>query len=262
MNSETIRYEMRRGVAIITLNRPEVLNAVNLQLAEELEAALDTAEGDPEVRVLVLTGAGDRAFSAGADLKERSADAARRPLTARGGFAGFVKRQIVKPVIGAVNGLALGGGAEIALACDLLVASDSARFGLPEVTRGLAAGTAGGLLRLPRQVPVRIAMEMALTGVPIGAAEAYRLGLVNRVVGPESLLDEALRLAGTIADNAPLAVQASKAIIYRALDAPLWAAPTAWDHMLGPLRLVAESEDAKEGPRAFAEKRPPVWKGR
>jgi crotonobetainyl-CoA hydratase len=208
----------------------------------------------------VLTGAGERAFSAGADLKALSAGS--RPMTARGGFAGFVQRTLAKPVIAAVNGLAYGGGTEIALACDLIVAAETAAFALPEVKRGLAAGSAGGLLRMPRQVPLKIAMELALTGEPLSAREAERWGLVNRVVEPSRLLAVALELAESIANNAPLAVQASKAIIYRALDAPLTAAPTAWDAALGPARRVSESEDAKEGPRAFAEKRAPVWKGR
>jgi crotonobetainyl-CoA hydratase len=237
-----------------------VLNAVNLEMAQELEAALDVAESDSDVRVLILTGAGDRAFCAGADLKELASG--KRPVTARGGFAGFVRRQLVKPVIGAINGLAVGGGTEIALACDLVVAVENAHFGLPEVTRGMAAGTAGGLLRLPRQIPVRLAMEMALTGLPIDAAMAQRLGLINRVVSFDQLAAEAHALAGAIAKNAPLAVQASKAIVYRGLDAPLYGGPTAWDYMLEPQQKVRDSEDAREGPRAFAEKRPPVWKGR
>jgi crotonobetainyl-CoA hydratase len=260
VETRSVLYELKGSIAVITLNRPLVLNAVNLAMAEELEAALDEGEGDSTVRVLILTGAGNRAFSAGADLKDLSAG--RRPITARGGFAGFVRRQLIKPVIGAINGLALGGGTEIALACDLLVAADTATFGLPEVSRGMAAGSAGGLLRLPRQVPLRTAMEMALTARPIDATEAYRTGLVNRIAPQDRVVEEALELAELIARNAPLAVQASKAIIYRALDAPLGGGPTAWDYMLAPLQMAAQSEDAIEGPLAFVEKRPPNWKGR
>jgi crotonobetainyl-CoA hydratase len=259
---ETILFEQRGPIALITLNRPEAMNAINLRLSEELEGAVDYAETAPDVKVIVLTGAGNRAFSAGADLKELASDDGTRPVTSRGGFAGFVRRWIVKPVIGAINGFALGGGAELALACDLLIASERASFGLPEVSRGFAAGSAGGLLRLPRLVPIRVAMEMALTGQPIDAREALRIGLVNRVVDPERLLDEAIRLADVIAANAPLAVQGTKAIIYRGLDAPLWGSPTAWDHVLDPLRKVSESEDAREGPRAFTQKRPPIWTGK
>src|SRR5258708_2211285 len=207
---ETVIYERRGHVAVITLNRPAVLNAISVQLTDELEAALDAAEGDAEIRVIVLTGAGDRAFSAGADLKELAAGLARKPSTDRGGFAGFVRRRLVKPVIGAINGTAHGGGAAIALAGDLRVAAETPTFALPEVRRGFAAGSAGGLLRLPRQVPLKIAMEMALTGGPISAAEAARWGLVNRVVPREDVVAEALRLAEAVAANAPLAVQGTK----------------------------------------------------
>lgn len=260
----TVLLERRGRVALVTLNRPEVLNAVNAEMSWRCGELLEEVERDEELWATVITGSGDRAFCVGADLREvaarpagRHGQAPRPPF----GFAGLTRHTLAKPIIAAVNGYAVGGGLEAALACDLIVASETATFALSEVKRGMAAG-GGGLLRLPRQIPVRMAMEMALTGEGIPAAEAWRLGLVNRVVPPAQLLDEALALAERICANAPLAVRAVKRIIYRGLEAPLHGVPTAWDVSDEERRVVSESDDAREGPRAFVEKRPPVWSGR
>ncbi|MFI6321002.1 crotonase/enoyl-CoA hydratase family protein [Nonomuraea sp. NPDC050556] len=248
---------MRRvgHVAVITLNRPHAMNAINAAMSVAVEEGIDELIADPELRVGVLTGAG-RAFSAGADLKELAAG---RPLITREqrerGFGGFVQRRVAKPLIAAVNGYALGGGTELMLACDLAVMSEKATLGLPEVRRGIIAA-GGGLLRLARRIPLAIALEAILTGAPITAEEALRLGLVNRVVPEADVLDTALELANLIAQNAPLAVQASKHVVYEDLT------PEAWAVSNQAIREVLKSEDAKEGPRAFAEKREPSWKGR
>ncbi len=252
-----VEFETRDHIALITLNRPEARNAINGALASGIEAALDRYEDDPEVWVAILQSSGT-VFSAGADLKEIAAGNSRALSTARGGFAGLVKRARSKPLIAAVNGPALAGGCEIALACDLIVASEAARFGLPEVKRSLAAA-AGGLFRLPRAIGMAPAMEMILTGDPIDAARAYALGLVNKVVPPSDLADEALALAERIAANAPLAVQASRAVATQALSA---ADDVLWEASAAAAARLAETEDYQEGPRAFIEKRPPVWKGR
>jgi crotonobetainyl-CoA hydratase len=247
---------------LVTLNRPAQLNAVNAEVTALLADALEQAKDDDSIWTVVVTGAG-RAFCAGADLK---AVASGEPLTAPGyehfGWGGFVNHFIPKPVIAAVNGVARGGGTEIALACDLAVAQDSATLGLPEVSRGVMA-IGGGAFRLPRQIPWKIGLEMLYTGEPITAARAMELGLVNRVVPTgTSVVDAALELAERINVNAPLSVQASKRVAYGAvhgravLDEPWWEATT---------RETADmnaSQDSKEGPRAFAQKRPPVWTGR
>ncbi|MGW2664078.1 crotonase/enoyl-CoA hydratase family protein [Nocardia tengchongensis] len=253
--------ERRDAIAVITLNRPEALNAVNGALSTAVGAALEEFATDPNLRVAVITGAG-RAFCAGADLK---ALAAGERIHADGheewGFAGLVTHFIDKPIIAAVNGFALGGGTEIMLACDLAVVSEDAKLGLPEVKRGLAAA-AGGLLRLPRQIPLKLALELMLTGEAVDAATAAQWGLVNRVVPADRVLDAALELADRIAANAPLSVRASKRVAYRVADfgsdwsEELWAMNA---EELGPL---FRSDDAKEGPRAFAEKRAPRWQGR
>ncbi|MBV9842327.1 MAG: crotonase/enoyl-CoA hydratase family protein [Sphingomonadaceae bacterium] len=256
--------ERRGHVMIVTLNRPKARNAVNRALWVDVGKALAEAERDLEVRVVIITGAGDQSFCAGADLKALSRGETIAPEDAEQqawGFAGIVSHAISKPLIAAVNGTALGGGTEIALACDLAVAADSASFGLPEVKRGIVAG-AGGAFRIVQQLPKKIAMEMLLTGDPIDAARALELGLVNAVVPRSELIDAALALAERIAVNAPVSVQASKRIALGiangkiAADEPLWAR----SHSEG--KVVMRSEDAKEGPRAFAEKRKPVWKGR
>ncbi|GAA1017604.1 enoyl-CoA hydratase [Acrocarpospora pleiomorpha] len=243
-------------VMLITLNRPEVRNAVDAALTRAVGTALDEADADPSIRAVVLTGAGDKAFCAGADLKA----VARGEFTTEGlpphwGFAGCVTHPISKPVVAAVNGFALGGGTEIALWADLVVAAETAGFGLPEVKRGIIAG-AGGAFRLVRQLPAKVAMEILLTGDPVPAAEALRLGLINRVVPQEQVVPAALELAGRICANAPLSVQASKRIARGFSEADAWARTAA------ETELIMKSADAKEGPRAFAEKRAPVWEGR
>jgi enoyl-CoA hydratase len=247
--------ERRGNVLVITLNRPEARNAVNAALAAGVGRALDQLDADDTLAVGVLTGAG-QAFSSGMDLK--AFVSGEKPTYGDRGFAGIVERPPLKPLIAAVEGFALAGGCEIALACDLIVAADDARFGIPEVKRSLVAA-GGALLRLPRRVPSAVAMELALTGEPIGAERAHAIGLVNTLAAPGGALAAALALAERIATNGPLALAATKQILTAAPDWPqedFWARQRA---LAGP---VFASEDAREGARAFAEKREPVWRGR
>ncbi|WP_216829673.1 crotonase/enoyl-CoA hydratase family protein [Alkalihalobacterium elongatum] len=261
MNYEAILFEQHGPVALITLNRPEAMNAVNAQLWKDVGHALERFSEDDNLQVAVITGAGDRAFCAGADLKEiASGRSILPPGGEKWGFAGIVNHFVSKPVIAAVNGFALGGGTEIALACDLVIASDKSNFGLPEVKRGLIAG-AGGLLRLPRQIPLKVAMEAVLTGEPITAKEALKWGLVNKVVPHEEVVKAALELAQKISKNAPLALKASKETIYRGLDCSLDHPPEAWEINNDHMSVIMNSQDVIEGSRAFAEKRKPNWKG-
>ena len=247
-------------VAVITLNRPRAMNAVNAAMSAAVGNALRELDEDPELSVGVITGTG-RAFCAGADLKELGAG---RPVSAPGhpewGFAGLVRHVVDKPLIAAVNGFALGGGTEIVLACDLAVISEDAQLGLPEVKRGLVAA-AGGLLRLHRQIPPKVAAHAALTGEPLDAATALRWGLVNEVVPTDQVVARALRLAGQIAANAPLAVRASKRIMRRSAEYGSDWDPAIWDMNEAEFGEVRRRADAKDGPRAFAEKRPPRWQG-
>jgi crotonobetainyl-CoA hydratase len=254
--------ERRGNVLLITINRPDARNAVNAAVSTAVGAALVEAENDPEIRVVVITGAGDKSFCAGADLKAISrGEGLFAPGNEDWGFAGFVRHVISKPTIAAVNGTALGGGTELALSADLIVAAEGASFGLPEVKRGLIAG-AGGVFRLPAQIPQRLAMEMILTGDPISAATAREYGLINQVVPDGTVVEAALALAERIAVNAPLSVQASKRIALgiQAGDRP--AENDRWGHSEDEWQGLMSSEDAKEGPLAFAEKRAPVWKAR
>ena len=254
MANEILNERIGR-VEVITINRPEARNAINLAVAEALEAALDAAEADPECRVVVLAAAGDKAFSAGMDLKAFAAGEV--PFTAKGGFAGITKRVFSKPLVCAAVGSALAGGCEVMLSCDLVVAAEGARFGIPEVSRGLVAG-AGGLVRLPQRIPYAIALEMALTAEPIDATRALEIGLVNRVVPQEQVLTEAIALAERIAKNAPGAVRVSKEVIRQSLDLDEAAAWTLNDAQFAQ---VSSAPDALEGAVAFAEKREPNWTG-
>jgi enoyl-CoA hydratase/carnithine racemase len=241
----------------VTINRPDARNAVNGDVAQGLEAAVKQTEGDPDIWVAILTGAGDKAFCAGADLKAVSSGTAGGLSTPGGGFAGFVHQPRTKPWIAAVNGFALAGGTEIALACDMIVAIETAAFGLPEVKRGLVAG-AGGLYRLPRALPKALAIELIVTGAHFDARRAFAHGLVNRLVPADRLMSEALKLAAAIVENAPIAVRESLAVARQAFDlsdAELKAVSA------DASRRNAQTQDYKEGPRAFVEKRAPRWSG-
>jgi enoyl-CoA hydratase len=255
MSDEPVLTERRDGVLLITLNRPEARNAVNLAVAEGIAAALDALDADAELGVGILTGAG-KGFSAGMDLK--AFVAGQRPWVADRGFAGIVQRAARKPLIAAVEGFAVAGGLEIALACDLIVAAADARLGIPEVKRSLVA-TGGALLRLPRRLPYGIAMELALTGDTMTAQRAYELGLVNRVTDSGEAVAAALELAAAIAQNGPLALDATKAILQQQTD---WSDDEFWQRQRELSDPVYASDDAREGATAFAEKRAPVWRGR
>ena len=255
MSEPAVLTERRDGVLVITLNRPDARNAVNAALAEGVGAALDELDADDELRVGVLTGAG-KGFSSGMDLK--AFVAGESPYVEGRGFAGITRRSSRKPLIAAIEGFAVAGGFEIALSCDLIVASKGARLGIPEVKRSLVAA-AGALFRLPRRIPYHLAMELALTGDPIDAERGHQLGLVNRLAEPGGALDAALELAGDIVKNGPLALIASKEIVQGSRD---WTEEESWEKQ-GPIAgPVMGSEDAREGAIAFAEKRDPVWKGR
>ena len=258
--SEVVTLRRLPGhVALVALNRPQARNAVNAALAAALQAIVDETEADPEIRAVVLTGAdAGGVFCAGADLKEVAAGGANALFTERGGFAGFVDAPRSKPWIAAVNGKALAGGCEIVLACDMVVASDDAAFGLPEVTRGLIAA-AGGLYRLPRVLPRPLALELILTADTLPAADALRLGWLNRVVPAAQVVDEALALARRITRNAPVAVRESLRIARQAADLD---EAQLRELSLQARQRVQATEDYREGPRAFIEKRPPRWSGR
>ncbi len=253
----SIEFETRGNIAIITLNRPEAKNAINGASATGIEAALDQYEADDSLWCALLTGSGD-VFCAGADLKEISAGKAADLSTPKGGFAGMVMRQRTKPLIAAINGPALAGGCELALACDLRVASDQAFFGLPEVKRSLVAA-AGGLFRLPRVLGMTAAMEAVLTGDPITAERCHTLGMLNRVVPKDQVLSTALELAERIVKNAPLAVFASRAIVAESFNKNDEA---LWNDSFKAFGDMMKTEDFKEGPRAFIEKRDPVWQAK
>lgn len=255
-SSEVVQVDVTGHIMLITMNRPEARNAVNGALATGIDAALARCDADPQIRVGLLAATGP-VFSAGADLKLVSQGRRRESHSPDGGFAGIVKRVRRTPLIAVVDGPALAGGCEIALACDLVVASTDARFGLPEVKRSLVAA-AGGAFRMARAVPERIAVELLLTGESMSAERAYEFGLVNVLTEPRKALPAATRLAETIAANAPLAVAEILAIVRlaRGSEDQLWqAADDAMERLL-------QSEDGKEGARAFLEKRLPNWTGR
>lgn len=246
------------NVALVTLDRPQARNAITAQIAQALEAAVDALEADEDVRVAIITGAGGKAFCSGADLKEVARGGLAAMFTDRGGFAGFVHAKRTKPWIAAVDGFALAGGCEIALACDLLVASRSSSFGLPEVRRGLIA-SAGGLYRLPRSLPRSIALEIILTGEAIGAERAFELGVINRLAPEGAVVDAAREIARKIAACAPLAVRESLAVARASYDEEEAELKRRGDE--AQLRLE-RTADFLEGALAFAEKRPPRWQGR
>jgi enoyl-CoA hydratase len=252
--SEPVLTEVSDGIAVITINRPEARNAVNGAVARGMAAAIDELEANGDVRVLILTGAGGY-FSAGMDLKGfLSGDA---PVAAGRGFGGIAQQPPSKPLIAAVEGYALAGGFELVLSCDLVVASEEAKFGLPEVKRGLVAG-AGGLLRLPARIPYHLAMEIALTGDHFTAAHLQAAGLVNEIVPAGEAVAGAKRLAARIAQNAPLALAATKRVIVESAD---WDSAEAFERQGVIITPIFGSKDAMEGAAAFAEKRAPNWRG-
>jgi enoyl-CoA hydratase len=256
MSAEAGEVEVRRdgAVLIVTINRPEVKNAANRKVAEGIAAAVDQLEQDKSLYVGILTGAGGT-FCSGMDLKAFLRGEIGR-IEGRG-FAGLTEAPPSKPLIAAVEGFALAGGFELALACDLIVASREAKFGLPEVKRGLVAN-AGGLLRLPRQLPYRIALELILTGTTVPAEMLKAHGLINRLVDPGAALTEALAMAQTIADNGPMAIAASKRVVRESQD---WSAVDMFRRQREVTAPIFTSHDAREGATAFAEKRKPVWRG-
>jgi E-phenylitaconyl-CoA hydratase len=261
MAYETIIYEKKDRIARITLNRPQVMNAMNRKMNRELAEVWDDFNRDTDAWIAIITGAGDKAFSSGADLKDQYVEG-RKDIPdqfwapARGGVGPGAG--IWKPIIAAINGYCLAGGLEVALTCDLRIASDNARFGMSEVLRSLVPG-GGGVQRLPRQIPYVLAMELLLTGDMIDAQEAYRIGLVNKVVPPSELMPAAEEMAQKIARNGPLCVRAIKESLVRGMDLPL-------EHALRMnslfTRINLTTEDSAEGPLAFTEKRPPNYKGR
>jgi enoyl-CoA hydratase len=255
MNDQPLLTERRDRVLLITLNRPDARNAVNLAMAEAMDAALTELDSTDELSVGVIAGEG-KGFSSGMDLKAFASG--ERPWSGERGFAGIVQKPADKPLIAAIEGFAVAGGLEIALACDLIVAAKGAKLGVPEVKRGLVA--AGGALRqLPRRLPGAIAMELALTGETITAERGAELGLVNRLAEPGQALETALELAGALAANAPLALRASKTILRQQWS---WDDEAFWSKQGEMVAPVFGSDDAIEGATAFAEKRDPNWKGR
>jgi enoyl-CoA hydratase len=254
MTDAVVLTERRDGVLVITLNRPDARNAFDRAQAEGLAKALDELDGTDELRVAVLTGAG-KGFSAGMDLK--AFVKGEMPYVEGRGFAGIAQGPPRKPIIAAIEGFALAGGLEVALACDLIVAARDARLGIPEAKVGLAAG-AGALIRLPRRIPYHLAMELALTGEPVSGERAAEIGLVNRAVEPGKALEEAIALAEQIARNAPLSLDASKRIVAASSNQTEEEAWQGQGEIVGP---VFASGDAQEGAKAFAEKRDPEWKG-
>ena len=250
-----VLVDVEDGIMTVTLNRPKARNAVNRALAEGVAAAMDELDSNDDIRVAILTGAAGT-FCSGMDLK--AFVSGEHPSVKGRGFAGLTEQLPKKPLIAAVEGYALAGGFELAISCDLVVAAADAKFGIPEVKRGLAAA-AGGLMKLPRQMPSRIAMELALTGEFISSERAYNLGLINEVVEPGTALDAAKALAAKISANGPLAVAVSKQVVLESQD---WSNAEMWEKQQALVMPVFVSEDAIEGATAFAEKRAPNWKGK
>lgn len=262
----SIRFERQDHVAIITLERPEVMNAINMEMSQALSEAWITFRDDPELWVAIVTGAGEKAFSAGADLKALGAFyRAMTPLQRRAhaetqpGLGGLTRNLAVwKPIIAAVNGYCLAGGLELALACDIRLAAENAQFGLTETSWGIIPG-AGGTQRLPRTIPIGLALEMIFTARRIDAQEAYRIGLVNKVMPRADLMEATISLANQICANAPLAVQTAKMAVWQGLDLPLADGLRLEQALAEPVR---QTEDVQEGIAAFAEKRSPQFKGK
>jgi enoyl-CoA hydratase len=252
--SDVLLSETRGNVLILTLNRPHAKNAFNAALSQALSDALDRFDEDPQLRACVLTGAGG-SFSAGMDLKALLKG--EQSFTKKRGGFGIMALPPNKPLIAAVEGYAVAGGLELALSCDLIVATQDSKLGLPEVKRGLVA-VGGGLLRLPKRIPYHVVMELALTGELHPAERFFQLGLVSKVVPPGAALEAALELAQRIAANAPLALAATKQIIARAHE---WSEEEGWAAQRTLARAALKSKDANEGTRAFAEKRAPIWRG-
>lgn len=251
-----VEYEVNGHVAVVTLTRPASRNAVNGEVASGLEGAVDRVETDSDVWCAVLAATGP-VFSAGADLKVLAGGGSADLDTDRGGFAGIVRRKRSKPLVAAIEGPALAGGCEIALACDIVVASRAASFGLPEVKRSIIAG-AGGAWRLARVIPRNLAMTMLLTGEPISGERAYELGFVSQLTEPGEALAASVELAQLICRNAPVAVRLSRSLLLDAISA---SDDDAWAMSRQALKAVMQTEDFREGPRAFIEKRDPIWSG-
>ncbi len=254
--SELVKVEVIDGIQIITINRPEARNAISIDTAHAMSEAFDQMDARDDVRIGILTGAGNT-FSSGMDLKDFSRTQKRAVVEGKG-FAGLNEAPPKKPLIAAVEGYALAGGFEMMLACDLVVAANNASFGLPEVKRGLVAGS-GGLLRLPRQIPYHIAMEVILTGDMLSAARAHQFGLINVMTEPGEALAGAIALARKICENGPLAIQAAKSVMNQGLD---WSMQDMFKQQWPLISHIFLSEDAKEGATAFAQKRKPVWHGK
>lgn len=258
MMSELFDVQADGPITVITINRPEAMNALDAPRHFKMAEIIDAFAADPEQRVLIVTGAGDRAFCAGNDLKQKLGP--NDPIVPPTGFGGLCGRAVLdKPVIAAVNGMAFGGGFEMALSCDLIVASENASFALPEARVGLAA-IGGGLLRLPLQIGPKLTAELVMTGRRLSAQEGFDLGFVNRVTPVGGALDAALEMAQSIVLSAPLAIRAAKAVMRHGVEAAINAA-FPLQMKLPEVAEMRASNDAKEGPRAFAEKRPPRWTG-
>lgn len=254
-HNDPVRTEERDGILVITIDRPEVRNAIDAATAAAIGGALEWFDTEDRLSIAIITGAGG-GFSSGMDLGAFGRGS--KPSYADRGFAGMTRRSATKPLIAAVEGFAVAGGFEMAIACDLIVAGRTARFALPEVRRGLVAA-AGALLRLPRRMPYHLVMELALTGDSIDAERLYSFGVVNRVVEPGAALDAAIELARHIMAGGPLAIAATKRILVEQQD---WTLENMWDQQDIIYRAAVDTEDAREGAAAFKERRAPVWKGR